>query len=53
MDRAEYRIAWRSKVTGAEGHGDWKSRHLPAHPSWIVAKANAEHPEIHHWSEIR
>jgi hypothetical protein len=44
---SKYLIYWRSKATGAEGHG--VTPYLKETAEHIALEANKEFPEIFHW----
>ena len=44
----KYRISWKSKETGATGHGEYLDKEEAE--SWLE-NANKENPEIEHWLE--
>jgi hypothetical protein len=47
----KYRIAWRSRITGATGHGEPVFRTLKMVDE-IVKQLNRERPELSHWWEL-
>lgn len=48
-----FRIAWKSKITGATGHGNWFPKdQLTILNAWIE-KMEEEYPELDHWVEIK
>ncbi len=45
------RICWKSKITGATGHGEWFPAHLVR--LW-VGEMNSEYDILlHHWAEYK
>lgn len=44
-----YRIAWKSLVTGFEGHGEFMFTQQEAEK--MAVKLTAEYPELLHWVE--
>lgn len=47
---ARHRIAWKSKRTGHEGHGEFRERDREDYEE-IAAKLNRDFPAIDHWVE--
>jgi alpha/beta superfamily hydrolase len=48
QEQQKVRIAWKSKATGAEGHGEYMD--MKTAEAWLE-KANKEYPELEHWLE--
>lgn len=44
-----YRVAWKNKITGQTGHGDWSNDYNLIN-AW-VKEANKTEPNIFHWIE--
>jgi hypothetical protein len=44
-----YRIAWKSKITGYCGHGEWQADLIAVQSA--IAIVENEFPEIEHWIE--
>lgn len=44
------RVAWRSKITGFEGHGEFTN--VATARAW-VEQGNREFPDTHHWLEYK
>lgn len=45
------RIAWQSKITGAEGHGQWFGASKRDYLSDLIEKLNRVWPDLDHWIE--
>ena len=48
QEQEKVRIAWKSKETGATGHGEYIDKKDA--DAWLE-KVNKEHPELEHWLE--
>ena len=48
----QYRIAWRSKITGTTGYGEW-SMSLRLLAELAVEYLNKNYPDVEHWFEER
>ncbi len=46
-----FRVAYKSKLTGAEGHGNWNTD-KELIKAWVL-KGNRNFPDIHHWLEAQ
>lgn len=44
-----FRVAYKSKLTGAEGHGNWYTDKKLV--EGLVIRGNLSYPEIDHWVE--
>ena len=45
----QYRISWKSLITGLTGHGDYCFTKDAADDS--IIDLNSKHPDFHHWVE--
>ena len=45
-----FRIAWRSKITGSTGHGDYRLSFQDG--TSIIKELNKEYDYIEHWLEL-
>ena len=50
LETQKCRIAWKSKITGATGNGEFMNKATAE--AWLE-KANKEHPDLEHWLESK
>jgi hypothetical protein len=48
QEDVKYRIAWKSRITDATGHGEYVDKKTAE--GWLE-KVNKDHPELEHWLE--